>query len=122
MLTDFADYLLTITDTSRDFVNTMLLMVIIPMLYVLRGVACIGLLYPFYLGMKRIFYHSRKTAESLVLILGWVTINMIFFTSNISTYFWVIGDITGLFIVLYLIIHFIEKRNINLYKQFKKTH
>ena len=98
MLIEIAEDFMKRSDIPNETVETLIIMVLIPLFWILRIVAIIGMLYP----IVRIFVTPRKSKQfigRLIFAICWLTSNVLIFFMDIDFYWkWVWLDTMGLFI------------------------
>lgn len=123
MFIELSEYLLNIIEASNGIFSVIIMMIFIPLLFLLRTIAVLGLLYPYYSGMKNLFFIPSKTLESLLSMFCWTFVNIFILMSSFMEYFWIWGDIVGITIISYIIIQLqLQPNNSYYYKQFNKQH
>ena len=98
MLIEIAEEFMKRSDIPNETVETLIIMVLIPLFWLLRVVAIMGMIYP----VARVFFTPRKSHHfigRLIFAVLWITSNVLIFFMDIDFYWkWVWLDTVGLFI------------------------
>lgn len=107
MFIEFANQIAGRYDVPNTFIETIVIMIIIPALWILRGIAIIGILLPvFRLFVIHNKYEYEHFGQRLMLVVAWVILNIwILFISNEDWFWkWLWIDIVGTLLSMQYII------------------
>ena len=98
MLIEMAENFMKRSDIPNETVETLIIMVLIPLFWILRVVAIVGMVYP----IVRVFFTPQKSKNfmgRLIFAVFWLISNVLIFFMDIDFYWkWVWLDTVGLFI------------------------
>ena len=117
MLIKIAEDFMRRSDMPNETVETLIVMVLIPLFWLLRVVAIMGMVYP----IVRVFFTPRKSHHfmgRLIFAILWLVSNVLIYFMNIDFYWkWVWLDTVGLFIS---IITLLAWNNNTVHEHYKK--
>ncbi|SFB89913.1 hypothetical protein SAMN02745150_01239 [Brevinema andersonii] len=129
MFIELANQIASRYDVPNTFVETIVTMIIIPALWILRGIAIIGILLPvFRLFIIHNKYEYEHFGQRLIFVVAWIILNIwILFISN-EDWFWkciwidMIGIILSIQYIIFLNNQLIENKYLKLLniRQLKK--
>ena len=98
MLIEIAEEFMKRSDIPNETVETLIIMVLIPLFWILRVVAIVGMVYP----IVRVFFTPQKSKNFMgrfIFAIFWLISNVLIFFMDIDFYWkWVWMDTVGLFI------------------------
>ena len=98
MLIEIAEEFMKRSDIPNETVETLIIMVLIPLFWILRIVAIMGMVYP----IVRVFFTPQKSKNFMgrfIFAIFWLISNVLIFFMDIDFYWkWVWMDTVGLFI------------------------
>ncbi len=100
-------------------------MIIIPALFMLRGVAFVGIAYPVFSYVGRLLDTDKEVGKSFILMLCWVCGNVAILSSPIipQSLKWIWLDIVGASVGIYVFWRYsTREKTRNIYKTYNKNH
>lgn len=100
MFTDLAQSMMMSPEIPNETVQTLVIMILVPLFWILRGVAIIGISLPF-LRLLVLEPHFNTILGHIIFALFWGILNSMILLSDISEYWkWIWVDVVGFSIAI----------------------